>query len=87
MPKLYWTKDVKKIIDKKIEEDSAILVNDHNMSEENLFKFVRDLRIFKKYADELIEKMEEIDVEYDEDMARFKAECEAKEDGEKPNDE
>ena len=73
MAKLYWTKDIKKLIDKKIEHDSAILVNDKEMSEEEIFRFVRDIRIFKNYAYELIEEMEEADRKDDEYMASLKA--------------
>ena len=85
MAKIYWTKDIKKLIDKKVEHDSAIIVNDHDLSEEALFRFVRDLRIFKKYADELIEEMEQLDREDDEYIARIKAEA-AKRDAEKASE-
>ena len=80
MAKLYWTKDIKKLIEKKIERDSAVLVNEKDMSEERLFRFIRDLRIFKNYAYELIEEMEEADRKDDEEMARWKAAKEKAED-------
>ena len=73
MAKLYWTKDVRRLIEKKIAEDSAAIVNDKNMPEEKMIKFVHDLRIFRLYADELIEEMEELDREDDEYMASLKA--------------
>ena len=78
MAKLYWTKDIKKLIDKKIEHDSAILVNDKEMSEEEIFRFVRDIRIFKNYAYELIEEMEEADRKDDEYMASIQASINAR---------
>ena len=88
MAKLYWTKDIKKLIDKKIEHDSAILVNDKEMSEEEIFRFIRDIRIFKNYAYELIAEMEEADRKDDEYMASLKASLNAniKETEEKTDD-
>ena len=82
MAKLYFTKDIKELIDKKIESDSAQMIVDPDMSEEDMLRFSRELRVFKKYAYELIEEMTENDQKYDAEIARWKAEKEAREAGE-----
>ena len=87
MAKLYWTKDIKKLIDKKIEHDSAALINTE-MDDDGLFIYIRNLRIFKDYAYELIAEMEEADRKDDEYMASIQASMNAriKEKEEKPDD-
>ena len=71
MAKLYWTKDVKNIIDKKIAHDSAILITDETLTEEQVLHFRNDLLTFKKYAYEMIEEMEEADRQDEEEMKRL----------------
>ena len=83
MAKLYWTKDIKNLIDKKLKDDGAELVNDPDIPELELAHFVHELRVFKKYAYELIEEMEQLDREDDEEMARWTAERAAREQEEK----
>lgn len=78
MAKLYWTKDIKNLIDKKLKEDSSDLVNNTDSTELELAHHIYELRTFKKYAYELIEEMEELDRKDDEEMARWKAEQAAK---------
>ena len=87
MAKLYWTKDIKKLIDKKIEHDSAALINTE-MDDDGLLIYIRNLRIFKDYAYELIAEMEEADRKDDEYMASLKSSLNAniKETEEKPDD-
>ena len=87
MAKLYWTKDIKKLIDKKIEHYSAALINTE-MDDDGLFIYIRNLRIFKDYAYELIAEMEEADRKDDEYMASIQASMNAriKEKEEKPDD-
>ena len=74
MAKLYYTKDILKAIDDKIRRDSADLVQDTDLTEDSLLRFVRELRIFRKYALELIEELEEIDREDDANFERIHAE-------------
>ena len=77
MAKLYWTEEVRKKIDEKIAHDSALIVNDKDLTEEQALHFMAELRIFRKYADELIEEMEEDDRNYDAEMANWRAKQEA----------
>lgn len=79
MAKLYWTKDLKEVINEFINESSMALVNDKNIIEEKAARYIQELRIFRKYADELIEKMEEMDQKDDEEMAAWRAKREAEE--------
>jgi len=71
MAKLYWTKDVKTIIDKKIAHDSAILVTDESLTAEQVLHFRNDILTFKKYAYEMLEEMEETDRQDEEEMKRL----------------
>ena len=73
MAKLYWTKDIKDIFEKKIEEAGACLINDRSISEESLLRHIREIRIFQKYASEIIEDMEEADRLEEEERERYKA--------------
>ena len=79
MAKLYWTKDLKEVIDEFINENSISMVKDDAVSEEKVARYARELRIFRKYADVLIEKMEEMDRKDDEEMAAWRAKREAEE--------
>lgn len=79
MALLYWTSDIKKLIDDKLKADSAAIVLDNDISDEKRNRFVQELRIFRKYAEELIEDMEELDAEDD----RAKAERDARRRAEK----
>ena len=66
-----------KKIDEKIAHDSALIVNDKDLTEEQALHFMAELRIFRKYADELIEEMEEDDRDYDQRLANYRANQEA----------
>lgn len=72
MAKLYWTDEVEEIIDNKITHDLRKLL-DSNACEEVVSRFVRELRIFKKYAEELIEDMREEERKEDEERAAREA--------------
>ena len=90
MAKPYWTEEVRKKIDEKIAHDSALIVNDKDLTEEQALHFMAELRVFRKYADELIEEMEEDDRNYDAEMANWRAKQEAlkaEQTGEKQDDE
>ena len=77
MANLYYTEDIKKMIEKKLTEDSARIINDQDLTEEQALHFIAELRVFKKYAEELIEEMEEEDRNYDQQLANYRAKQEA----------
>ena len=73
MALLYWTKDVRKLIEEKLKADAANVVLDDYLSEEKRNKFINELRIFQKYANELLEEMEDRDEEDDLEKAEREA--------------
>lgn len=81
MAKLYWTKDIKKLIEDKIDRDSGAIIRDKDLSSERVTRFVNEIRVFQKYAYELIEEMEEADRKDDEREAAWKAKQEAEKNG------
>ena len=71
MGKLYRTNEIEELINEKIKNDSAKLIyeiGDGELDDEQFIRFVKELNIFRKYADELLEEMDEQDLEYDNEM-------------------
>lgn len=86
MAKLYYTKDIAKAINEKIMRDSANLVQDKDLTEDSLLHYVRELRIFRKYAEELIEELVEADEADDAHLARIRAELAMRDEKAVPHD-
>lgn len=86
MAKLYYTKDIAKAINEKIMRDSANLVQDNDLTEDSLLRYVCELRIFRKYAEELIEELVEADKVDDADIARIRAEWTMRDEKAVPHD-
>ena len=74
MAKLYWTKDVRKIVEDEIAKRAALLVTDEQY---DLGAAFRELRVGYKFAKEILSMMEELDRADDEMMEALKAEKEA----------
>ena len=72
MAKLYWTKDIKGILNKKILGMTETLF-DEKTTEEEVVNEVRKVRMYKKFVDEVIADMEQWDREDDELEAARKA--------------
>ena len=72
MAKLYWTKDIKGILNKKILGMTETLF-DEKTTEEEVVNEVRKVRMYKKFVDEVIADMEQWDREDDELEAVRKA--------------
>ena len=72
MAKLYWTKDIKGILNKKILGMTESLF-DEKTTEEEVVNEVRKVRMYKKFVDEVIADMEQWDREDDELEAVRKA--------------
>ena len=79
MAKLYWTKDIKGILNKKILGMTETLF-DEKTTEEEVVDEVRKVRMYKKFVDEVIADMEQWDREDDEIEAARKAARNAKKD-------
>ena len=72
MAKLYWTKEIKGILNKKILGMTESLF-DEKTTEEEVVNEVRKVRMYKKFVDEVITDMEQWDREDDELEAVRKA--------------
>ena len=72
MAKLYWTKEIKGILNKKILGMTESLF-DEKTTEEEVVNEVRKVRMYKKFVDEVIDDMEQWDREDDELEAVRKA--------------
>ena len=79
MAKLYWTKDIKQLVDKKVDETGSLIIHDKEITREQAFRFIDEIRIFEKYAYEMIEEMEEADRKEEEETAEWKAQKEEQE--------
>ena len=73
MAKLYWTKDIKEIFDKKLAKTAKDLIDDRSMSENQTAIAIRHLRLCQNFASEIIEEMEEVDRQEEEERERYKA--------------
>ena len=80
MANIYWTREVKKIMDDKIHEITDDLIADEESCPDMDAEIVSRIRAFRYFADEIIRHMEELDRKYDEEQLARKvaAEKEAK---------
>lgn len=68
MRKIYWTKDVKEILDNKIASamDKLLDINT-KYNDQDIVNTVRDNRMLRVFCDEIIAEMEEMDRQEEED--------------------
>ncbi len=67
MSKLYWTRDIKEILDNKIDETMRTLLADKKATDQDIVNVVRATRTLRTFCDEIIAEMEEMDRQEDED--------------------
>ena len=68
MAKLYLTKEIKGILNRKISETVDQLINDDNINESQMVPMIKQIRILRTFADEVIAGMEAEDKAEDERM-------------------
>lgn len=73
MAKLYWTCEVKEILDNKIREIADQLINDNTIEESQMVRMIRQIRILREFTDEVIAGMEAADKAEDERREAEKA--------------
>ena len=73
MAKLYWTCEVKEILDNKIRETADQLINDNTIEEAQMVRMIRQIRILREFTDEVIAGMEAADKAEDERREAEKA--------------
>ena len=78
MGKLYWTKDIKEIIDRKISKLANDILNDE-YSESATVEMIRQARLLKEFGTELIKDLEHEDKLDDERLAKYRAESKEEE--------
>lgn len=81
MAKLYYTKDVKEIFEKKIADIAVAIVDCDTCEDEPTMKMIRDLRAAKGIIGQVIHWMENEDNVHDAEMERWKAEQGAEKNG------
>jgi hypothetical protein len=68
MRKIYWTRDIKEILDNKIADamDKLLDINT-KYNDQDIVNAVRDNRMLRVFCDEVIAEMEEMDLQEEED--------------------
>ena len=67
MGKIYWTREVKAILDKKLHNFLDDLLADKDATDQDIITAVRNIRVLKKFCDEVIAEMEALDRKEDEE--------------------
>jgi hypothetical protein len=67
MGKIYWTRDIKEILDSKIADamDKLLDINT-SYNDQDIVNAIRDNRRLRVFCDEVIAEMEEMDLQEDE---------------------
>ena len=61
MGKIYWTREVKAILDKKLHSFLDDLLADKDATDQDIITAVRNSRVLKKFCEEVISEREEMD--------------------------
>ena len=85
MAELYWTRDVKKILNDKVTGMMERLIETKDATYEGTVEVVKRIRMYKEFVDEIVADMEEMDRKEKEQREAEKREAEqrAKQDAEK----
>ena len=67
MGKIYWTREVKAILNKKVNGIMDNLLADKDATNQDIVNAVRNTRVLKTFCDEVIAEMEELDRKEDEE--------------------
>lgn len=67
MGKVYWTTDVKEILDNKIDGVLRDMLANKEATDQDIVNTIRITRVLKTFCDEVIDEMEEMDRQEDED--------------------
>ena len=79
MAKLYYTKDIGQVFDEKITDMVSKIVADKTISDEAATELIHGIRICQSFAQQIMDKLEEIDRKDDEEMAAWRAKKAAEE--------
>ena len=67
MGKIYWTREVKAILNKEVNGIMDDLLADKDATDQDIVNDVRNTRVLKTFCDEVIAEMEELDRKEDEE--------------------
>ena len=67
MGKIYWTREVKAILNKKVNGIMDNLLADKDATNQDIVNAVRNTRVLKTFCDEVIAEMEALDRKEDEE--------------------
>lgn len=67
MGKIYWTREIKEILDNKIDGALRDMLADKGATDQDIVNAVRSTRVLKTFCDEVIAEMEEMDRKEDEE--------------------
>lgn len=73
MGKLYHTHEVKDVFDEKLNGMILEAANDSELTGSVLGSVIEKIRLFRKFADEIIAYMEKEDEKYEAEMAEWRA--------------
>ena len=74
MGKIYWTREVKAILNKKVNGIMDDLLADKDATDQDIVNAVRNTRVLKTFCDEVVAEMEELDRKEDEERKGAAAE-------------
>jgi len=66
MSKLYWIEEIKEVFDNKINKLTMSLVEDTTIKPEQTPLMIQQIRLFRNFANEIIEEMEQAEREEEE---------------------
>jgi len=79
MGKLYHTDEVKEVFDKKLNDMIMAAANDETLSGDVLAKVIERIRDYRTFTEGVISYMEQEDIAYEAEMAKWRAKKEARE--------
>ena len=74
MGKIYWTREVKAILNKKVNGIMDDLLADKDATDQDIVNAVRNTRVLKTFCDDVIAEMEALDRKEDEERKGAAAE-------------
>ena len=74
MGKIYWTREVKAILNKKVNGIMDDLLADKDATDQDIVNAVRNTRVLKTFCDDVIAEMEALDRKEDEERKGASAE-------------
>lgn len=85
MGSIYFTRDISRIMDKLIGEIVMNVAEDESLTNEQIVTMLREVRIFRKFADKMVAKLMELDEKHEAELREMEIRQKAEEDMAKEN--